>query len=323
MKPARQTETWIIAANRDQERHLTLSDGRQLAYTDLGDPAGYPLVFGHGMPGSRLEGHFFHGRAMSHGFRILTPDRPGIDKSAFRSRRTLLDYPDDIGQLMDALGLDRFCHIGWSSGSSRTLACGYALGSRMDLGICLSGYTHFAEYEGAHPLLAATRWPGPMLARHSKLLFRVVAGIVTRLSRHYPGLYLRQAKQLISDEDQYILSTCSSDGLFKQDQLACLNSGGRAIATDLLTELEDWQFRLKEVHIPIWIYQGGKDPFIPVDYANHLASHLRDADLTLMPDAGHLYPLTETFQDILFTRLRQHLQPSGNLHAPENRGNVG
>ena len=275
------------------------------------------------MPGSRLEGHFFHRQALSHGFRILTPDRPGIAKSDFQPHRTLLDYTDDIRQLIDALDLDRFCHIGWSSGGSRTLACGYALGLRMDLGICLSGYTHFAEYEGAHPLLAATRWPGPMLARHSKLLFRLTVGIVTWLSRNYPGLYLRQAEQLISDEDQHILRTCLANRLFRQDQLACLNSGGHAIATDLLTELDDWQFRLKDVHIPIWIYQGDQDPFIPVDYAHHLAGRLPDADLTLMPGAGHLYPLADDFQGTLFRRLRHHLQPSRNLRVPGNTGGNG
>ena len=275
------------------------------------------------MPGSRLEGHFFHAQALRHGFRILTPDRPGIDKSDFQPHRTLLDYTDDLRQVLDALGLDRFCHIGWSSGSSRTLACGYGLGSRMDVGICLSGYTHFAEYEGVHPVLAATRWPGPMLARHSKWLFRLAVYVVTWLSKKYPGLYLRQAAQLISEEDQHILRTCLANGLFRQDQLACLNSGGHAIATDLLTELDDWPFSLKEVHAPIWIYQGEKDPFIPVDYANHLAGRLPDCDLTVMPDAGHLYPLADTFQATLFTRLRRHLQRSGHLQALSNTDDNG
>ncbi|WP_279625878.1 alpha/beta fold hydrolase [Marinobacter algicola] len=301
-----------MAANRNQEHSLTLSDGRRLAYTDLGDPTGYPLVFGHGMPGSRLEGHFFHDRALRHGFRMITPDRPGIGRSDFQPHRTLLDYTDDIRQLVDALELGRFSHIGWSSGSSRTLACGFALHSRMDLGVCLSGYTHFAEYEGAHPLLAATRWPGPMLARHSKLLFRLAVGIVVWLSRQYPGPYLREAKQLVSDEDKYILRACLAEGLFRQDQLACLNSGGQAVATDLLTELEDWQFRLKDVPIPVWIYQGDKDPFVPVDYANHLSNRLPNANLSLIPDAGHLYPLTDDFQDTLFRRLHRHLQSSEN-----------
>ncbi|MBQ0832342.1 hypothetical protein [Marinobacter sp.] len=40
-------------------KNLILCDGRTLAYTDLGDPQGYPMIFGHGMPGCRLQGLFF------------------------------------------------------------------------------------------------------------------------------------------------------------------------------------------------------------------------------------------------------------------------
>ncbi|KMQ75831.1 alpha/beta fold hydrolase [Marinobacter subterrani] len=63
----------------NHDHHLRLHDGRQLAYTDLGDSLGHPLQFGHGMPGCRLEGQFLHAQAQRHGFRVITPDRPGSD----------------------------------------------------------------------------------------------------------------------------------------------------------------------------------------------------------------------------------------------------
>lgn len=289
------------------DHSLRLSDGRRLAYTDLGDPKGYPLIFGHGMPGCRLEGRFMHERARRHGFRVLTPDRPGIGGSDYQPKRTLLDYPDDIRQLADALTLDRFSHLGWSSGGSRTLACCHELGHRVDLGVCLSGYTHFSEYPGGHNLIEATRWPGPKLARYSPGLTRLVVRLVAWLSRRHPGLYLREAEQLVSEEDRNLLRYFLKGETFRRDQLMCLASGGKAIATDLLTELEDWGFRLADIDTPILIYQGEQDPFIPVDYARHLADNLPHAELTLLPGAGHLYPLAEAFQDQLFLRIREHL----------------
>ena len=33
----------------------TLRDGRQLAFAEYGDPAGWPVFFFHGWPGSRLD----------------------------------------------------------------------------------------------------------------------------------------------------------------------------------------------------------------------------------------------------------------------------
>lgn len=125
--------------------------------------------------------------------------------------------------------------------------------------------------------------------------------------------------KLVNEEDKRLLRRLLANGLFRKDQLACLASGGgEAIAMDLLTELEDWHFSLNDVSIPVWIYQGEQDPFIPVEYARHLADNLPGANLTLIPDAGHLYPLTEDFQDTLFQRLRQHLVLSGNSYCSGN-----
>lgn len=298
----------------DHDHHIRLLDGRRLAYTDLGDPLGYPLLFGHGMPGCRLEGHFLHAQAQRHGFRVITPDRPGIGLSNYRARQTLLKYPDDIRQLIDALKLPRFSHLGWSSGGSRVLACGHALADRMDLGVCLSGYTHFSEFPGRHRMIEGTRWPGPRLARLSPALVRLVIRLVVRISRHHPGLYMREARELVSEQDRALLKIFLKGEDFRRDQLECLRSGGRAIASDLLTELQDWGFRLNSVRVPILIYQGEQDPFVSVAYARHLADNLPDADLVLMPEAGHLYPLSGEFQERLFQRLKWRLP---DLAAPE------
>ncbi|WP_242674559.1 alpha/beta fold hydrolase [Marinobacter halodurans] len=289
---------------RSHDGRLTLRDGRDLVFTDLGDPQGAPVLFAHGMPGCRMEGWFFHRQARHHGFRVITPDRPGIGGSTFQPKRVLLDYPGDVAQLADALGIDRFIHMGWSSGGSRTLACAYAMPERVRLAVSLSGYTNFAEYEGRKVLLEATRWPGPMLARISPTLLRLVVRIVMRLSRRHPGLYLREARQLVSVEDRALLSSFMHTQLFRADQITCLESGGRAIAEDLMTELVDWGFRLHEVTVPTLIYQGREDPFVPVAYARHLADNLPNAEVQLLPEAGHLYPLSEAFQGDLFERLR-------------------
>ena len=129
------------------------------------------------------------------------------------------------------------------------------------------------------------------------------------LSRRHPGLYLRQARHLVSEQDRQLLRQALTGEIFRQDQLICLNSGGRAIANDLLAELNDWGFRLAWVKRPIWLYQGEQDPFVAMDYARHLADNLAHADLTRLPEAGHLYPLSDTFQDHLFQRLRRALAP--------------
>jgi len=290
------------------DRCLQLRDGRQLTYTDLGDPEGTPVLFAHGMPGSRLEGWFFHQQARRHHFRIITPDRPGIGGSTFQPNRTLLDYPRDVEQLADALGIDRFIHAGWSSGGTRTLACGYALPERVIQAVVMSSYTHFEEYPGTRAFLQATRWPGPKLAKMGFSIMRAVVAVIVWLAQRHPGLYFREAKQMISEQDHELLSSFMRGELFRRDQNLCLASGGRAIAMDLQTELINWGFNLSDVSVPVYLYQGGQDPFVPEEYAHHLNAHLPSADLQLLPDAGHLYPLAESFQAGLFSRLQETLK---------------
>lgn len=288
-------------------RTVTLRDGRKLAFNEHGAPSGYPVIFAHGMPGSRLEGHFFEHQARAAGFRILTLDRPGIGDSDYQPGRRLLDYSDDVRQFADQMGLASFVHMGWSSGGSRTLACAYSLGNRVSQAVILSGYTHFSELPDSRTLLLKTRWPGPVLAELSTPLFRAVVAVVVWLSRLRPGVYMREAHSMVSPQDRQLLADAALRQSFREDQIACLNSGGRAIATDLLTEMTDWGFRLAQVSVPTLIYQGQQDPFVPERFAHHMTEHIAGADLTLLPDSGHLYPLDPDFQARLFRRLRERL----------------
>ncbi|MFE8070357.1 alpha/beta hydrolase [Marinobacteraceae bacterium S3BR75-40.1] len=292
--------------------HLNLPDGRILSYADYGDPQGMPIIFAHGMPGSRMEGRFFHDAALAAGFRLICMDRPGIGQSTFQPQRVLMDYPDDVETLADALGLDDFVHMGWSSGGSRTLACAFRLPQRVRLAVVLSGYTHFEELPDAKQLLMKTRWPGPVLAEFSPRLFRWVVTVVAALSRLRPRVYLRQADHLVSEHDRALLAHPRLRTLFRMDQVACVNSPGRAIAKDLETEMTNWGFNLADVQVPTLIYQGQQDPFVPVQFARHMAEHLPHAELELLPEAGHLYPLDEDFQQTLFQNLRAKLQQSAS-----------
>ncbi|MDQ4079090.1 MAG: alpha/beta hydrolase, partial [Chloroflexota bacterium] len=73
------------------DKSIQLKDGRLLGYAEYGDPAGQPIFFFHGWPGSRLEARPLTEPAAVHGARVIAADRPGFGLSDFKPGRTILD----------------------------------------------------------------------------------------------------------------------------------------------------------------------------------------------------------------------------------------
>ena len=137
------------------QRYITLPDGRRLAYAEYGDPLGIPVVYCHGFPGSRLEAALFHDTAKQGGVRVISADRNGLGDSDYLPNRTMLDWPDDVAAMADALGLDRFHLLGVSGGGPYALACAYRIPERLKglALVCPLGPLDQPD------LLWAMRWP--------------------------------------------------------------------------------------------------------------------------------------------------------------------
>lgn len=295
-------------------RYLDLPGGRRLAYADCGASDGYPILFAHGMPGSRLEAGFFHHQAQRMGFRVLAMDRPGIGFSSRQQRHNLLDYAADAELLADQLGIERFIAMGWSSGGSRSLAAAQALPDRVDRVVLLSSYTHLEEYSATGRWFLETGWPGPGFLALGMPVFRFVVACIARLARWRSGAYLTQVRKLTCPDDRNLLRDPDHWALFHRDQLVCLHSSGRAIAQDLANELGHWGFDLAGVKVPVTVFQGTEDAFTPAAFAEHLAARLPQAQLEMLPERGHFYLLDEAFQAGLFAALsmEQVFNRSGN-----------
>src|SRR3954471_5104021 len=115
-----------------REGSVRLRDGRTLAYAEWGDPGGWPVLGCHGSPSSRLERHVEDpGTSRRWGVRFVVPDRPGFGCSDPQPGRRVLDWPDDVGQLLEHLGIDRFAVLSLSGGAAYALACAHVFADRV------------------------------------------------------------------------------------------------------------------------------------------------------------------------------------------------
>ena len=101
---------------------LALGDGRTLAWSEGGDPAGTPVLFFHGCPDTRRAAWTGHDAAHAAGVRLIAANRPGYGASTPASPSYEL-VVGDVAELADSLGLDRFAVIGMSVGGTFALAC--------------------------------------------------------------------------------------------------------------------------------------------------------------------------------------------------------
>ncbi len=110
---------------------VRLRDGRSLGFAQYGCADGVVVVNAHGGLVGRLDVSAARPVADQVGIRLISPDRPGIGLSDRLPGRTLLDWADDIVELVDHLGVDRFSAMGWSMGGQYAAALGYAMPSRV------------------------------------------------------------------------------------------------------------------------------------------------------------------------------------------------
>lgn len=106
---------------------LVLPDGRKLGYAEYGALTGQPILYLHGLPGSRLEAASLDHVASEVGARIIAIDRPGIGWSSSHKSRTLLSHAQDVEALTNHLRLQQYGVLGISGGGPYALACARSL----------------------------------------------------------------------------------------------------------------------------------------------------------------------------------------------------
>src|SRR4030042_1364722 len=113
------------------DKIIQLRDGRRLGFADFGDPKGKPIFYFPGGLGSRLQVQPTDAQPLKAGVRLIAVDRPGMGLSDFKRGRKIIDWPEDVRQLAEALALDQFAVMGVSAGGPYALACAYRIPERL------------------------------------------------------------------------------------------------------------------------------------------------------------------------------------------------
>jgi len=264
-------------------------DGRRVAYSEHGDPAGEPVFFLHGTPDSRVGKQYLGRPAVRRGLRVVCPDRPGIGGSDPHPGRTVAGYAADLLRLADALDVDRFAVVGYSGGSPYALSCAAGCGPRLTGTALMAGVGPLDDRPGACEGLSA----GDLELLDHALNHPARGAWALRLerlaSRAVPALALRQLSGELADPDRAVLDSF----------VEALRPGPAGTLEDYRLWARPWGLDWSAVTVAVDVFQGDADWMVPMHHAEDVVARLPDGlgRLHRLAGVGHL-SITQRVGDI-------------------------
>jgi pimeloyl-ACP methyl ester carboxylesterase len=272
------------------EQTISLKDGRLLGFASYGDPDGKAVFYFNGSGGSRLGRPTDTSILTDLKIWFISVDRPGHGLSDPQPDRQLLEWPDDIAQLADQLGLETFYVMGWSAGGPHALACAFKMPERIMAGAIISGV---APPERPNPyrglplanrvLMFGARYMPRLVYFLRRMAYRVIMGGLNelghKLARSFPVV------------DRELLLRPEHENMFVMDIREGYRQGWQGPAQDDIIINNPWGFRLEDIKPRIDVYQGEIDENVPLNQGLYQHERLPDSRFTLLEGQAHAYLL--------------------------------
>jgi pimeloyl-ACP methyl ester carboxylesterase len=271
------------------DRLLRLAGGRLMAVDHRGPPAGRVVLFLHAAPGSRVLDPDPWATATA-GVRLVLFDRPGYGASTplpAGAVPTIVGAADDAATVLEEVKARRAAVVGWSAGGLVALALAARRPDLVESLTLLCTPAHeddVARLDDDHlALIDALR---PDLPSAAGAVAQALAAIA-----HSPGAMLDLLGAGEAD-DKVRRSQAHGPRLLSMAQEA-VKQGVAGVAADIVaSSVAPWGFEPSDVSTPVNLWYGADDELVGPEHGAYWAGTLPEADLTVVPGAGHLLPLT-------------------------------
>lgn len=265
---------------------MTLADGRDLGWLELGAADGWPVFGFHGTPGSRLQLTFDEDAVRRAGVRLVALDRPGYGLSTYQPARRLTDWPQDVAELADHLGVDRFSVMGISGGGPHAAVCAAMLGERVASAGIVSGVGPMTNPESSDGMTRSNRLLVSLAHRHSKILSAIFE-VQAHFAKNWPGKALDLVIKELPPADADILRRPDVRAIFERDVRRSSRTTGRAQAQDFVLFASEWGFDLTSIRVPVVLWQGDADRNVPLHHAQVMHDAISNSVLHTFAGEGH------------------------------------
>ena len=273
--------------------------GLRMHYASSGPADGFPVVLLHGFPEFWYSWRYQIPALAGAGFRVIAPDQRGYNLTEKQPPYTLNTLTQDIVNLADALGLERFHVVGhdWGGPVAWNVAAWLPQGVQKIAAINGPHPNAFADALKRHPTQWLRSWYIGLfqLPVVPEALFRVNDyAVVERLFAELP-------KERMSHEDLQLYK----EAFAQPDAVSAMIGWYRSIPKSILSE-----GGLREklaVTCPACVIWGERDFALEKGVNDTLQRYVKDVDLHFIPDAGHWVHMQqpETVNAVLLDFLAQ------------------
>jgi pimeloyl-ACP methyl ester carboxylesterase len=261
---------------------VQLSDGRSIRVHEqrpAGDDAALTIVWHHGSPQTGALLVPLADAAADRDIRIVSFGRADYGGSSPLPDRDIASVAFDVGEIADALGIDRFAVMGASGGGPHSLACAALLPDRVVAAAC---FASVAPYSAEPFGTDGVDWFAGMSSDGASLR----AALAGRAERE------RYQETSEFDVDSFIAADYAAlDGAWRSlgaDAGEAGRAGSEGLVDDDLALVKPWGFDVAAISTPVLLAQGGSDRVIPQSHAYRLLERIPDAELWLRPADGHV-----------------------------------
>ncbi len=266
-------------------------DARTVRVRTAGDPDGFPVLYFHGTPGSRLDLAFGDELVAAAGVRLISFDRPGYGGSSpvpFGLSRVA----GDALRIADQLGVAQFAPLGLSGGGPFALATGAIGGARVTRIGVASGAGPFQvipeALEGLSEIDSRAVALLPDSPTEAATVFASGLAPILKVVRQGDDAVRADFAPLLSAHDRELVADPLLGGSFIASIREGLRHGVEGAAWDNVAWVGAWDIDPAAVVTPVLLWYGDEDLMAPPVHAHWLHDHLPDARLVMRTGEGHL-----------------------------------
>jgi pimeloyl-ACP methyl ester carboxylesterase len=286
-------------ATNSQVRLVDSEDGRRLRVEVVGDSDRIVLAQ-LGTPNAGVLFDLWVRDSAARSLSLVTYDRPGYRGSSSQPGRIIADCAKDVRAIAAALGFTRCAVWGFSGGGPHALACGALAGDLVAAVATIGspappdapGLDYFAgmsdDARQDIELLRADRveWARVSAQQREASLAMTAAELVDNWSA---GKARADGVALRGDFGVWLHRAV-------QEGMAPAIDG--ALEDNIAIFSSQWGFELRSIAVPVKIWHGAQDRFVPYSHGCWLAERIPGAEAHLDDADGHMTVASERIGDV-------------------------